>query len=430
MKKLLLFCLVTLLLLVQTSVAYSRERSANVTSSSIVTNGLSWGLTADTGPYTLAPGLTNYVVDTPDGQTPTLSDLRSLRYHHHTRIAVDAGGRVWVAYSGCLTGEDQSGEITEVNSSADNWKTSTGPIVVIAPPSHFDTTLSSGRRISYPRAFVTYKSQLYLVSAIDEKTSSGSTNEIGLALVATVLNRDGTVGRSFRVSSADYTPLSGYPSYEYDTQLAPYIYQQANLFGVWGGSAPGQTPSAWTGYITSGGATFVEPSTASILHSHSTLLRLWRAVSGTDKTWLYSSQSSDDGQTWSAPIRTNIPNAPSATAMIRLADGRIALVGNPQNEVGGVPRDPLYLALFDGTTGVVQSVYAVRQGLSGKPAYSNGQSGGAQYPGIWQHGKTLWISYSIAKQDIDVTSILEPAYLIMPHPTRCTSFGRYEACQE
>ena len=39
-----------------------------------------------------------------------------------------------------------------------------------------------------------------------------------------------------------------------------------------------------------------------------------------------------------------------ATAMIRLADGRIALVGNPQNEVGGVPRDPLYLALFDGTT--------------------------------------------------------------------------------
>jgi len=39
-----------------------------------------------TGPYTLAPGLTDYVVDTPDGKTPAYSDLGSLQYLHHTLI--------------------------------------------------------------------------------------------------------------------------------------------------------------------------------------------------------------------------------------------------------------------------------------------------------------------------------------------------------
>jgi hypothetical protein len=94
--------------------------------------------------------------------------------------------------------------------------------------------------------------------------------------------------------------------------------------------------------------------------------------------------------------------------MKRLTDGRIALVGNPQSADGGVPRDPLYLALFR-SSGAVEHVYAVRQGLSGKPAIPNGQSGGAQYPDLWQSGNTLWISYSIAKQQIGVTSVALPA---------------------
>src|SRR5271157_3368826 len=123
MKKLLLFCIAILLAFGQTSVgsargynSYAKSMSHGPASSD--TTVLDWGSLADSGPYTLAPGLTNYVVDNPDGTNPAYSDLGSLRYHHHTRVAVDSSGRVWVAYSGNLTGEDQSGEITEVNSSA------------------------------------------------------------------------------------------------------------------------------------------------------------------------------------------------------------------------------------------------------------------------------------------------------------------------
>lgn len=94
--------------------------------------------------------------------------------------------------------------------------------------------------------------------------------------------------------------------------------------------------------------------------------------------------------------------------MIRLTDGRIALVGNPRSDSGGVARDPLYLALFSGSSGAIGGVYAVRQGLSGRPGIPNGQRGGAQYPGLWQSGNALWISYSIAKQQIGVTRVALP----------------------
>lgn len=126
---------------------------------------LRWGNAAMQGPYQLAPGLDNVEVDAPDGKTPSYRDLESLQYHNHTRVAVDGGGRIWVAYSGALRVEGESGMITEIKSSA-NGSTWSAPQVVVAPASAFDGSLKAGRRISYPRAFVSYRGQLYLVAAI------------------------------------------------------------------------------------------------------------------------------------------------------------------------------------------------------------------------------------------------------------------------
>ena len=377
------------------------------------TFALNWDSTPLTGSYPFAPALRNFTVDAPDGRSPSLADLRSLRYHHHTRVAVDGSGRVWVVYSGNLTGEDQSGEITEVSSSADGWRTSTGPIVAVAPQSSFTTATFPGMRISYPRAFVLYKRDLYLVAAIDAKAGPGDT-QTGLALIAVRCRPDGTLSAPFLVSPASgYRPLPGRPTYPYNSMLGPALFTDANNLGVWGGSQVGYPRSPWTGFTTEnntphGAGDFVEPSTAYLSSNRMRLYRLWRCTSGFDVFWLYASQSFDGGSSWSPLIRTDIPNAPSSTAMIRLTDGRIALVGNPRSTPGGVPRDPLYLALFNGSSGAIEHVYAVRQGLSGRPVFPNGQRGGAQYPGVWQSGNTLWISYSIAKQQIGVSSAALP----------------------
>ncbi len=65
--------------------------------------------------------------------------------------------------------------------------------------------------------------------------------------------------------------------------------------------------------------------------------------------FLWRAESVDDGRTWSDAWQTDIPNPTSLAALIRLPDGRIALI---HNAVGGVVgkrdnRDPLSIWLSD-----------------------------------------------------------------------------------
>lgn len=369
---------------------------------------LHWRNTARHGPYEIAPGLMNIEVDAPDGSPPSYGDIESLQYHNHTRVAVDRRGRVWVAYSGALRYEGESGMITEIKSSV-NRSSWTAPQVVIAPASAFDGSLEAGRRISYPRVFVSYRGQLYLVAAIDQVNGySCCTNEQGEALIAAALYRDGRVGRAFRISKETYRPIRGFPQYAYNSRIGPSLYALANTFGTWGGSAPGQPSSAWTGYgVGADGTTLVEPNTVRACDDPAVLFRLWRNEGKVGQFSLYGSTSTDSGHTWSSPTPTDVPNSPSETALARLENGDIALVGNPLDQIATEDaRDPLFLAIFDGRSGRLRKVYAVRQWLT-HPQFNDGvtcgpksKPCGAGYPGIAASKGSLFVSYSLYKQQI------------------------------
>jgi predicted neuraminidase len=62
--------------------------------------------------------------------------------------------------------------------------------------------------------------------------------------------------------------------------------------------------------------------------------------------FLYRSFSTDDGRTWSRPVRTNFPDATSKVHGLRLSDGRYVLVSNANPK----KRDPLTIAVSDGGT--------------------------------------------------------------------------------
>ena len=47
--------------------------------------------------------------------------------------------------------------------------------------------------------------------------------------------------------------------------------------------------------------------------------------------WVYRTESADGGRSWSAPEATDVPNNNSSIAVIRLADGRVAMICNPVN---------------------------------------------------------------------------------------------------
>lgn len=366
-----------------------------------------WVKNALNGNYTLLTSQTNYTILDPSGATPTEGDLTTHKFHHHTQIAVDGGGRIWDMFSSGGTNEDAGGQQTAIVSSNDGGTTWSAAAVVCPSQSTFSGTGASyqvGSRISYPRAFVTYAGNLYAVAAVDGVLGSNSLT--GDALVACKCNTDGTLGAVFRISSAAYTAQDGKADIAYDGTLGPPIYALAKLYGTWGGSSPGNTSSDWLGWYAKDGENWVEPATINLNAVGTSLFRFWRRTTNTTRWW-WGQKSTDSGASWDTLRALNIPNDPSAGAALRLTDGRLAFVFNPINN-GAVGRDPLAIALFDPTTGLVStsSIRAIRQGLTNNPVYAGtNKAGGAQYPGVFQNGDDLWISYDIHKETVAATKL-------------------------
>lgn len=370
---------------------------------SVSRRSLSWNGKARKGTYTLAPGLTDYTVIDPDGDTPTEADYDSHRYRHHTYVAT-SGARLWVMWSSSGTNEDGGGQMVVGKSTpkdSPNFAVAS-PIQICPPQSTWTGTAATApggtARIAWPRCFAYIGSDLYAIIAIQNGDVS-----LALALAARKCNDDGTLGSLFLISPATYTPNSGFPSIPYDNVLGPQLLPYANLYGIWGGNAAGVSADApWIGWVQQNSLGYVEPSTIEM--GDNVILQLWRATNQ-QTTWLHERLSRDGGATWGPLSITDIPNQPSSTSIIRLTDGRIALVGNAQDRVN-FARDPLYLALFDGEFGVCEDIYAVRQGIGSDPTYpGSNKAGGAAYPCAFEDGDYLWVSYSIHKESIGLTRI-------------------------
>ena len=116
--------------------------------------------------------------------------------------------------------------------------------------------------------------------------------------------------------------------------------------------------------------------------------------------WLWRSDSHDGGRTWSAPGRTEIPNPASKVSLLRLDDGRIALVHNPNSAA----RDPLalWISADEMRTWPIQveldswarhaESFTVREGA--------GTSTALAYPHAVQVGRQLHTAYDLGRRDI------------------------------
>ncbi len=77
--------------------------------------------------------------------------------------------------------------------------------------------------------------------------------------------------------------------------------------------------------------------------------------------YVYRSESSDGGRSWSVPEATDVPNNNSSIAAITLRDGRVALLCNPVNaEQSGARRASLYDELGEGDDGRDDPIGGVR----------------------------------------------------------------------
>lgn len=104
--------------------------------------------------------------------------------------------------------------------------------------------------------------------------------------------------------------------------------------------------------------------------------------------FLFRSFSSDNGRTWSKPVRTNFPDARSKFASIQLKDGRYVLVSNANPQ----KRDPLVISLSD--DGVVfNKMYYLTGGRH------------IDYPHVIEYEGHLLIAFAGEKQSVEVMKL-------------------------
>ena len=116
----------------------------------------------------------------------------------------------------------------------------------------------------------------------------------------------------------------------------------------------------------------------------------------------YRAVSSDNGLNWSAPEKTNFPDATSKFFCLRTSRGYYVIVSNT-NPNG---RNPLALSTSeDGVTFTRMGRLPIPVSREGGAFDAAHTSGSVQYPHVMEHNGHLYVTYSRRKTSIEVIRI-------------------------
>jgi pimeloyl-ACP methyl ester carboxylesterase len=111
--------------------------------------------------------------------------------------------------------------------------------------------------------------------------------------------------------------------------------------------------------------------------------------------------SRDRGRTWEKPVLTNYPDATSKNYIGRFGNGWLYLINNPAPKL----RDPLAISISrDGWSFAAPMIVRTRAGARRFEGRAKG-SGTIQYPNAIEHAGSLWVIYSVNKEDIEISEI-------------------------
>lgn len=118
--------------------------------------------------------------------------------------------------------------------------------------------------------------------------------------------------------------------------------------------------------------------------------------------WLWASRSSDDGESWTLPERTDFTDNRTKFFMDRLPDGRYYYIGTPDPFP---PRTRHVLALSLSRDGLDWTEHYLLSAAQYKGRYPGIDKNGVYgYPSALVEGDTLYVAFSICKEAIAVLS--------------------------
>ena len=123
--------------------------------------------------------------------------------------------------------------------------------------------------------------------------------------------------------------------------------------------------------------------------------------------FLYASVSRDNGKTWSVPQQTDFPDSMARFSTGRLPDGGIYLINNPGP--GRMNRSLLTIALSDDGK-VFDRAWLIRGEPTTQRFKGKGKRDGWQYPSSLVWNNSLFVAYSVNKEDVAITRIALDAF--------------------
>jgi hypothetical protein len=117
-----------------------------------------------------------------------------------------------------------------------------------------------------------------------------------------------------------------------------------------------------------------------------------------------ASMSKDNGETWTEPMVTNIPDARVKQSAGNLPDGTVYLAGNP---TGAKRRWPL-VVLFSKDGICFDKAILLRKGgndLQTQRYPGKAKTLGYNYPKSMVHNRKLYVAYATNKEDVEYTVV-------------------------
>lgn len=303
-------------------------------------------------------------------------------YHH---------GKFWLMWSDGPAVEDRVGQVVKYSTSPDGLNWTPPQLLTPYPPysdpysKYYNTRSKEGKRW-IARGFWVRDGELLALASLDEAAGFfGPSLELRYFTYNQRLARWEDAGQIYDNAINNFAPKK-IPSGEWMMSRRSWDYKDRGVDFMVGGVT---SPSDWEVFPVLGTSSELaaEEPYWWVLPDGKSLMALFR--DNRKSGYLYRAFSTDNGRTWSKPIKTNFPDARSKFHGLRLKDGRYILVSNPNPE----KRDPIALSISD--DGIVFN----------KMGYLKG---GRQidYPNVIEHDGYILIAFAgSTKQKIEVLKI-------------------------
>ncbi|MBI5774785.1 MAG: exo-alpha-sialidase [Verrucomicrobia bacterium] len=320
--------------------------------------------------------------------SPTTLDKQKGGVNQHNYLA-HHDGKFWAMWSDGPGIEDRVGQRVKFATSPDGLKWSAPRFLTPVPPHsgpespHYGTRTSKGFRY-IARGFWRRDGELLALAALDEAAGFfGASLELRAFRLKAADESWEDAGVVFKDAINNFPPLK-LRTGDWMMSRRAHDYKTTGVHFLVGGV---KALDAWESFPVLGSASELKAEEPDwwILPDQN-LMAVFRDNRGSG--FLYRAFSTDDGRTWSQPVKSNFPDATSKISGLRLSDGRYVLVSNPKPK----RRDPLVLSVSEDGRVFTKMIYLV---------------GGrhVDYPHVIEHDGHLFIAFAGGKQSVEVLKV-------------------------